>query len=184
MARIYMHINGYSGAGKTTLGQKLKLIFKNKIVITDLDDLLPNCDMNLSSSEEKIYMEHSINQYLSTVGNQIVILIGTACNETNIESYPAINAEHLIWYDVSLDEATKRALNRQIDWITNNREKFINKTKNMSLKESQDYLMHYYNYHQRIIDWAPLYEICEKLNYKKTSEDLIISSIHKKLAGL
>ena len=34
-----IHISGVSGAGKTTLGNKLKEQFKNKIIVKDIDDL-------------------------------------------------------------------------------------------------------------------------------------------------
>ena len=39
MSNIIIHISGVSGAGKTTLGNKLTEQFKNKIVVKDIDDL-------------------------------------------------------------------------------------------------------------------------------------------------
>jgi pantothenate kinase-related protein Tda10 len=36
---IIIHVAGSSGAGKTTLGLKLKNIYKDKIILKDLDDL-------------------------------------------------------------------------------------------------------------------------------------------------
>lgn len=34
-----IHISGAPGSGKTTLGLKLKKYYKNKVIVTDLDDL-------------------------------------------------------------------------------------------------------------------------------------------------
>jgi uridine kinase len=39
MENLIIHISGASGSGKTTLGNKLKELFKNKIVVKDLDNL-------------------------------------------------------------------------------------------------------------------------------------------------
>lgn len=36
---MIIHISGPSGAGKTTIGKKLKAYYKNKIIVKDLDDL-------------------------------------------------------------------------------------------------------------------------------------------------
>ena len=36
---MIFHISGPSGSGKTYLGNKLKEMFKNKIVVMDIDDL-------------------------------------------------------------------------------------------------------------------------------------------------
>jgi adenylate kinase family enzyme len=39
MEKLIIHISGASGSGKTTIGNKLKEHFENKIVVKDLDDL-------------------------------------------------------------------------------------------------------------------------------------------------
>jgi len=36
---MIIHISGPSGSGKTFLGKEIKKVFKNKITVTDLDDL-------------------------------------------------------------------------------------------------------------------------------------------------
>jgi uridine kinase len=40
MDKIIIHISGATGSGKTTLGNKLKEKYKNKIVVKDLDELI------------------------------------------------------------------------------------------------------------------------------------------------
>ena len=40
MNKIIIHISGATGSGKTTLGNKLKEKYKNKIVVKDLDELI------------------------------------------------------------------------------------------------------------------------------------------------
>jgi len=39
MDKLIIHISGASGSGKTTIGNKLKELFKSKIIVKDLDDL-------------------------------------------------------------------------------------------------------------------------------------------------
>ena len=40
MDKIIIHISGATGSGKTTLGNKLKEKYKNKIVVKNLDELI------------------------------------------------------------------------------------------------------------------------------------------------
>ena len=69
-----IHISGVSGAGKTTLGNKLKEQFKNKIVVKDIDDLrtefikkyYDNKKFDIIDKEEyQIYINNFIKKHSS-----------------------------------------------------------------------------------------------------------------------
>ena len=174
----FMHINGFPGSGKTTLGNKLKEKFKHLIIVKDLDDFLP---INKSTIESKKIVENKIQKFINRNDDKIIILIGTVCNNANDEEYPIIDAKYLIWYDVPLNVATERALNRQIDWLHNNRKEFIKMTIRMTSDQCDEYLSCYYNYHQRITDWEPLHDICKTNGYIEMNDEKIIDLITKKI---
>lgn len=65
MNRVIIHISGPSGAGKTTLGNKLKQLFKDKIIVKDLDDLRDEFIKKRYSGEKWKYIdEEGYQQYI------------------------------------------------------------------------------------------------------------------------
>jgi adenylate kinase family enzyme len=184
MSRAFMHINGYSGSGKTTLGQKLKQKFKHQIIVKDMDDFLPSIStfhQSLQDHEIKELIDNKIQKFIDRNDEILIILIGTACNSPIESQYPLISAENLIWYNVSIDQATHRALDRQIDWLNNNRKRFIQMTKQMTIDQCNDYLISYYNSNQRVADWSPLFEICKNRGYIELNQDEIFHLISARL---
>ena len=67
---IVIHISGPSGAGKTTLGNKLKDKFGNKITVTDIDDLRQDFIRNFYGNKR-----WSIIKYLKLCYNIIIVNI-------------------------------------------------------------------------------------------------------------
>ena len=185
---MIVHINGYSGSGKTTLGYKIKQTLPD-VLVQDLDEFLPNESENLSCLEQRMLVQNRINEFLMKKTNnnvETIILLGTACNDAIDDCYPhfilrnqtenkdGILVDYLIWYDVSIEEAATRSLRRQINWSYHHLEEFIENTKQMSINKTSYYLLHYFNYHQRCLDWEPLYLICKNRHYIPMSEEKII----------
>ena len=63
---MIIHISGPSGAGKTTLGKKLKAYYKNKIIVKDLDDLRVEFIKNITEIKNGLYLtnQHIKNLYI------------------------------------------------------------------------------------------------------------------------
>jgi len=71
---MIIHISGPSGSGKTTLGKEIKKVFKNKIIVNDLDDL-----RNEFKEINKIWDEKKYQKYLDDYINKIkkpLVLVG------------------------------------------------------------------------------------------------------------
>jgi ASC-1-like (ASCH) protein len=91
---IIIHIAGASGAGKTTLGLKLKNIYKNKIILKDLDNLRDeftkfhlnkNTSVTIFEKNFKKNYQDFLNDYIKNHSNKILVITG-------INTY--INDEH------------------------------------------------------------------------------------------
>jgi adenylate kinase family enzyme len=168
-----IHICGFSGSGKTTLGNELKSKYKDKIIVQDLDEYLPDGDSDQTAYEIKNNMIVSINNFLKSTQSNLIVLIGTTCNTPTLNEFTFINADHHIWLDVSIEESSTRAIRRQIDWMYKNEDDVIDMMKEMTYDETSEYLNTYCNYQSRIKKWSPLYEICintfkfDKMSYEQ-----------------
>lgn len=169
-----MHINGYPGCGKTTLGQKLKETFKGKIIVKDLDDFL-------TIKSTKRSMELAINKFLN-LHTRPIVFIGTAVNEPLLKLYPKIPAKYQVWMDVSLRDSTKQAMNRQVDMLCNDKPAFLKMIQTMSEHDLDNYLKTFYNFHTREHDWSPLHPLCTKLGYKTMTKSKISQTIRQSLS--
>lgn len=183
---LYMHICGFSGAGKTTLGERIKNMGVNNLEIKDIDDFFYDDDNeNMSNEERKNLTEKRINEYTKTV-NSInpsykIILVGTGCINTVVEEFISINPIYKVWLDVSIEESSKRRIKRQIDWMHDHKDEIINMMDSLSLGEINEYLNGYLNYKTSIICWAPLKDIAMVYNYKIMSGDSIMELIKTEL---
>ena len=83
--RIIIHISGASGAGKTTLGNKLIDNFGSKIIVKDLDDLFnAYVQKHKLDKIQIIKYEKYLSNYIRRQNpNKILILVGLNINLLN-----------------------------------------------------------------------------------------------------
>ncbi len=69
MDKIIIHISGATGSGKTTLGNKLKYNYKNKIVVKDLDELIDEFIQKFYGNKPFTYIDE--NEYQNYIYDYI-----------------------------------------------------------------------------------------------------------------
>ena len=69
MNKIIIHISGATGSGKTTLGNKLKEKYKNKIVLKDLDELIDEFVQKFYGNKSFTYIDE--NEYQNYIYDYI-----------------------------------------------------------------------------------------------------------------
>jgi len=163
----FMHICGYSGSGKTSLGNLIREKYRDFVAVKDLDDFLLN----------NVSMELRVKEYIERMPNKIIIFIGTTCNNPTPQEFVNIPAKHHVWLDTSLEESCTRALIRQFDWSAENKIELIEMFKNMTIDETREHLNTFYNYQARIVHWQPLFDICMGKNYRVFTSSQIIELI-------
>ena len=140
MSKI-IHICGPSGAGKTTLGNKLKEKFKNKIVVKDLDDLRSEFikffygDKKWTKIDKKAYQEF-IDDYIEKHSKKPLIFVGlNHMPWWHKNHYYNLYSEHNFYIEIDDETIIKQKCFRLLDDIkndggamddlVNNNEKFI-----------------------------------------------------------
>lgn len=78
---MIIHISGPSGAGKTTLGNKLKDKYKQKIVVKDLDDLRDKFIKEFYGEKRwtklnKTQFQKYINSFITKHEKKVIIFVG------------------------------------------------------------------------------------------------------------
>jgi len=72
---IIIHISGYPGSGKTTLGEKLQKIFKNKVITYDTDNFIQAYTKEgkkLLKIEQEIYQGKKTNKDYKDLWKQTI----------------------------------------------------------------------------------------------------------------
>jgi len=118
---IIIHISGFPGSGKTTLGEKIKKIFKN-IIVYDTDGFIQHhtlegkqllkLESNKKFKEYKILwkktIKNKINSFISKYKNKIIVFVGSLDNFAPSNTIYNIKADYKFCLDVSLNELMKR----------------------------------------------------------------------------
>lgn len=119
--KVYMHIDGPSGAGKTTLMNKIKKLNLN-IAIEDLDEFDDQASKNINLPQgwkqdswdefkEEFYEEKQriLEKYIKENNKKKIILVGI--NNEGDKSLK-FNADHKILIDTKPEEALERRIRR------------------------------------------------------------------------
>jgi predicted ABC-type ATPase len=113
---MIIHISGPPGSGKTTLGNKLQAILKNKIIIKDLDDLF-NVFMKKNKKFKASSYQKYIDVFIAKNRNKCIIFVGLNKDHTTNTFYN-IHADHKFYIKLAIKTNVKRHFNRELNsWL-------------------------------------------------------------------
>jgi adenylate kinase family enzyme len=130
MSNIIIHISGVSGAGKTTLGNKLTEQFKNKIVVKDIDDLRRDFIKKYYGDKQfdiidKVEYQKYIDNFVKKRSSKPLIFVGLN-NHTpwwHINHYYDMHSIHNYFIDLDDETLIKQKCKRLLlDWATDEEE--------------------------------------------------------------
>lgn len=118
---IIIHISGFPGSGKTTLGEKIQQIFKN-IIVYDTDGFIQHhtkegkqllkLEADKKFKEYKILwkntIKNKISEFISKYQNKIIVFVGSLDNFAPSNTIYNIKADYKFLLDIPLDELMKR----------------------------------------------------------------------------
>lgn len=124
---IVIHISGFPGSGKTTLGNKIKKIFKNKVIVYDTDGFIQHNSIegkqllkledNINNGTEsakkyekvwKDILAQKISNFILQHPNKIIVFVGSLDNFGPPNTIFKINANYKFLLNVPLNELMKR----------------------------------------------------------------------------
>jgi len=188
---LIIHISGFPGSGKTTLGEKLEKMLGTKVIVYDTDGFIQHHNkagktlLKLEKEEKwteysntwKNIMENKINDFIKQYNNKIIIFVGSLDNFAPPNTIYKIKADYKIMFDVPLHEIMKRYYLRM--YYTDQK---------MSKKEAHHYWI---NLSRGIYNISSSKEIIKNYNkyiqwhknngYEFMSDDEIVSMINKLL---
>ena len=118
------HISGNQGSGKTTLGNKLKAILGNKVIIKDFNEL----HGEFKSTKKRSYQKY-INDFIKSHRNKNIIFTGLDADiclgsgESN--NYYDMKADYKYYIDIDENIILKQKFLRQVDKLYERKEWFI-----------------------------------------------------------
>ena len=135
MDKMIFHISGPSGSGKTYLGNKLKEMFKNKIIVKDIDDLrnefikeeygenLMFVDINFSKNKFQKY----INLYIKNIKKTLIFVGLNNMPWWDKNHYYNLHSQYNYYITLDNDVNFKRMCARFfIDMFVNDKDELIN----------------------------------------------------------
>ena len=191
---IVIHISGPSGVGKTTLGNKLKEKFGNKIVVKDLDDLRFEFVKDKYGSYKKVWSTKDfvwdkkgyqkwIDDYIHSQTKPLIFVGLNHMPWWNKKLYYKMHSDHDFYIKVSDEEIFKRKCSRFLnDVFVNHRDdtiKDILEKEKKTISELQSGLKHECGFKEMIKMnkiWNREYK---KQGYKFKNNDDIFKDVSK-----
>ena len=191
---MIIHISGFPGSGKTTLGEKIQKKYGSKVIIYDTDGFIQHntpegkkllkLENEISkgnakwSDHKKIWKEtlkNKIEEFINKYPNKIIVFVGSLDNFAPPNTIYNINADIKFVLDVPLTELMKRYYLRI--YLTehkiskqNSKHYWTQLSKGVyNISSSKDIIKNYQKYNQWHI----------KNNYKFKSDKDIIEFINK-----
>ena len=114
---MIIHISGAPGSGKTTIGLKLKEIYKTKVIIKDLDDLFGEfMKLNTGKFSSKKYQKF-IDDFINKKNKKPIIFVGLNSEHLTKKIYK-LNPDHKFYINLPVDINLKRHFLREInEWL-------------------------------------------------------------------
>lgn len=176
---IIIHISGFPGSGKSTLGEKIQKLFKN-IIICETDEFIQHFTkegkqlLKLENDIKKYKIlwkqtiKNKINEVVSKYKNKIIIFVGSLDNFAPPNTIYKIRAKYKFMLDVELNEILKRYYLRIYKMNKDSKSYWHNVSKNIyNIDGSKDITQNYKKY----ILWH------KKHNYEFLNDQDIIDKI-------
>ena len=114
---MIIHISGAPGSGKTTIGLKLKKVYKTKVIIKDLDDLFAEfMKLNTGKFSSKKYQKF-IDDFINKHNIKSIIFVGLNSEHITKNIYK-LNPDYKFYINLPVDVNLKRHFLREIDgWL-------------------------------------------------------------------
>ena len=191
---LIIHISGCSGAGKTTLGEKLLEKFSDKIIVKDLDNLRSEFlkeeykDKKMNEIKKEIWNEGKyqqwIDNYIDKNKDKPIVLVGlNNIPWVNKFSYYNMHSKHNFYINLDFDTIFKQRCSRFMDNIfVKNREKVLDniiKNKNKEIKNIQDMFYNNCNYDEILEINKQFNKDYKEQKYKFMSREDIYEKVSK-----
>ena len=114
---MIIHISGPPGSGKTTVGNRLKIKYKDKIFVKDLDDLFGEfMETNKITFNPSNYQTH-IDNYIASHKTKIIVFVGL--NQEHItNTVYNIQSNYNFFIDLPIEINLERHFIREINgWL-------------------------------------------------------------------
>jgi len=124
--KILIHVTGFTGSGKTTLGSELNKKYENKIYVKDFDDLYGEFTNQTEIIDYQIYMNKFIDEHndkpLILVGLDADLCLGPIENP-KMNGYN-IDTKYKFYIDIDIETNLQQWFYRQIEKLYNRKKWF------------------------------------------------------------
>lgn len=174
MSKIYAHISGYPGSGKTTLSIELNERYDD-IAVKDTDDFMEGIDPSLPFEKINKIMKYKLDTFIKKNANKKVVLVGffTLLDKT----------EYKFFLNTSLEISSKRVVARLLN-DSERRHKFIinaYREADKSDKNFCNFVKNYLNYKHIMLENKYLKNSYLRQGYKIIGIQQILNFLDEKL---
>ena len=158
------HISGNQGSGKTTLGNKLKKILGNKVIIKDFDELY-----NEFKNKKKRSYQKYIYDFIKSHRNKNIIFTGLDADiclgsgESN--NYYDMKADYKYYIDIDENIILKQKFLRQVDKLYERKDWFIDTF--LENKKNEKFIQEKILRFVDILSWRKQMNECNKKKRKR-----------------